>query len=194
MFMFLSLALLAASRLALAEQLTTLNLPGFSQQSLSADFLSLDSQGRTVWAVQGVLLSGTATLVEGPGYASVDYKNDGDIVLVSLKQECSITGNTAVCSGNLNGAVETITNKFFHPVIVEVGTAPPTAPTAATSGGVSGTLKPGSTASAPKPTGSGSLNGTAAELSSNANEAALTMAPGFSTAWMTILVLISIII
>ncbi|KAG5718968.1 hypothetical protein E4T56_gene103, partial [Termitomyces sp. T112] len=77
----LRFALLAAFTGTAVAQ-TSLYIPGFDPQPISADILGVDAQGRTTWALhQGALTDtfeegsfpGTATLVEGTNDVSMTY-------------------------------------------------------------------------------------------------------------------------
>ncbi|RDB22195.1 hypothetical protein Hypma_010690 [Hypsizygus marmoreus] len=95
---------------------TSLYIPGFDPQPISADNLGVDAQGRTTWALhQGALTGtfddsgfvGTATLVEGPNDVSFTYVPPGGEFTVG--RECSLSGVLAICSATISGEAITET-------------------------------------------------------------------------------------
>ncbi|PFH48990.1 hypothetical protein AMATHDRAFT_64087 [Amanita thiersii Skay4041] len=119
-----SFALLCGIPLVLAQSKTTLLFPGGdSEISISADFLSTDSQGRTAWAIQIDDFPATATLIEGPGFISLGFQ-DAEISN-TLNQACGITSDVAVCTATVNGEVMT-SSLNVATLTVDVGKAPPT--------------------------------------------------------------------
>ncbi|KAF8892225.1 hypothetical protein BD779DRAFT_1670553 [Infundibulicybe gibba] len=123
-------------------------------QPVKADVIGTDGQGRTTWALQTGVPSGTiteggfpgtATLVEGSDYASLNYV----LGTMTLTGACSIANGLAVCSDN-----EGVHTETASPFAVQVGTgvaasASATAATSvgtgvggpASSGGASGTSR-----------------------------------------------------
>ncbi|KAG6915329.1 hypothetical protein DXG01_012101, partial [Tephrocybe rancida] len=140
---------------------TSLYIPGFDPQPVSADILGVDGQGRTTWALhQGALTGtfdeasfpGTATLVEGADVVSFTYADPGGAFTVG--RECSLSGGLAICSATLSGEAVTET-ETASPFVVQVGTAAaPSTPTVPTSTGVSQPSAPGSSAQTSKNTSS----------------------------------------
>ena len=143
---------------ALAQ--TSLFLPGFDPQPLSADILGTDAEGRTTWAIHAgaktgtfddASFPGTATLVEGPNDASFTYAQAG---VFTTGIACSLSGNTAVCSGVESGMPVTVTDTFTRIEVQAGTTAPLASPTGAPSGntGTTGntlTTKPSNSQTAP---------------------------------------------
>jgi len=106
---------------------TSLYIPGFDPQPLSADILGTDAQGRTTWAIHagtptGTFIGaddvfpGTATLVEGPNDAFFTYAD-----VVSIGARCSLSGNVAACSATESGSLVTETETFTR-IEVQAGT------------------------------------------------------------------------
>ncbi|KAG6876179.1 hypothetical protein C0992_000560 [Termitomyces sp. T32_za158] len=107
---------------------TSLFIPGFDPQPISADILGVDAQGRTTWALhQGALTDtfeepsfpGTATLVEGANDAFFTYADPSGLFTVGT--ECTLSGGLAICSATVSGepATESDTANFIN---VQVGT------------------------------------------------------------------------
>lgn len=128
----LTLAVFAGS--ALAQ--TSLFIPGFDPQPISADILGVDAQGRTTWALhQGAMtgtfseggIPGTATLVEGANDVSFTYvPPDGSF---TMGRECSLSGNLAICSATVSGQAVTETETADRLLVQAGTTAPPSTPT-----------------------------------------------------------------
>ncbi|PFH51789.1 hypothetical protein AMATHDRAFT_46774 [Amanita thiersii Skay4041] len=206
MFILAPFVLLAALRgVALAQQLTTMNLPGITQQPLTVDFIRVNAEGRTIWELDGNQLRHDATVTESPGYVSIHFEKDDNAVL-TVDQECSLTSTTAFCSMRLNDGTEVNTTLSFQPVTVTVDDAPPATATGtpATASGTlttastaSGTVQPGSTASTSKPTSSGSSTVTRTSTgatSTATNDATGNSAPGHITiCLMTLIFMITVL-
>ncbi|KAG6867609.1 hypothetical protein C0993_000550 [Termitomyces sp. T159_Od127] len=118
---------LAAFTGAVAAQ-TSLFIPGFDPQPISADILGVDAQGRTTWALhQGALTDtfedpsfpGTATLVEGANDVSFTYVAPSD--LFTAGTECTLSDSLAICSGTVDGEPVTETDTFNF-INVQAGT------------------------------------------------------------------------
>ncbi|KAG5335212.1 hypothetical protein J132_09646 [Termitomyces sp. J132] len=134
----LRFALLAAFTGTAVAQ-TSLYIPGFDPQPISADILGVDAQGRTTWALhQGALTDtfeegsfpGTATLVEGTNDVSMTYVAPSG--LFTMGTECTLSDGLAICSATVSGepVTETDTVNFID---VQAGTtAVLTSPTATT--------------------------------------------------------------
>ncbi|KAI9455671.1 hypothetical protein BJY52DRAFT_1279071 [Lactarius psammicola] len=85
---------------------TSLFIPGFDPQPLSAGNLGTDGQGRTTWEIvpgsptgtfDEVAFVGTATLVEGPSDAHLVYNNAQ--LSATLDIQCGINNGIAACTG-----------------------------------------------------------------------------------------------
>jgi len=158
----------------LALSQTSLFIPGFDPQPLSADILGVDAQGRTTWAVHAGSptdtfndspFPGTATLVEGPSDASLTFAAPGGEFTMDVG--CTISDSIAVCSAPSDGsfAVDTITVDY---ITVQGGTTAP-----AISTGSATTSQP-SQSSQPSQT-----SGSASAPSSTSNARGIT--PYFTT-------------
>ncbi|KAH9852725.1 hypothetical protein C2E23DRAFT_859723 [Lenzites betulinus] len=105
---FGALATGAVLQAALAAAQTSLYIPGFDPQPITADIEGVDAQGRTTWRLgpagpSGVLeqpggLVGSATLVADATEAHLVYALTGDVP-VSLREDCVIADGIAACSG-----------------------------------------------------------------------------------------------
>ncbi|KAG6843809.1 hypothetical protein H0H93_016956 [Arthromyces matolae] len=147
---------------------TSLYIPGFDPQPISADILGVDGQGRTTWAVhQGALTGtfdevnfpGTATLVEGGNDAYLTYANSE----FTMGMDCNLSGGIAICSATVSGEPVTETDTIAY-ITVQGGTtytgAPAETSAPAASTGVSSASTPVSTPS-----------GSAAQTSENTSSA-----------------------
>ncbi|KAF9466128.1 hypothetical protein BDZ94DRAFT_1252173 [Collybia nuda] len=136
--MLISILILAtlscAFQIVVAQLMTPLYVPGFSSQPMSADVLGIDEQGRTTWALQGgasrtiggkVGFPGTATLVQGPGFASITYADPTGTL--TLDKSCRLSVGLAFCGTSTGSesaiAVET---PILFPVQVGMTIAPVT--------------------------------------------------------------------
>jgi len=115
---------------------TSLFIPGFDPQPLSADILGVDTQGRTTWALHpgsptdtlnDAGLIGTATLVEGPNDASLTYVAPQFTMGVA----CTLSDSLAVCSATSGGTVATATETVTR-FAVQGGTTAPLTSTGST--------------------------------------------------------------
>ncbi|KAF5352722.1 hypothetical protein D9756_006007 [Leucocoprinus leucothites] len=167
---FATLVAFTAFTTVSAQATTSIIVPGFDAQPLSADVIGVDtSAGQTTWAVQagpGGDMPGTATLVEGSDYASIHYIGLSPETTFTMDYGCTYQGGQAICSGTRDGQAATETGSADTPIAVVVGsTAAPNAPTpvAATpntggSGPVSATGSSSGTSSASSPSQSSGAN------------------------------------
>ncbi|KAM5532312.1 hypothetical protein V8D89_013991 [Ganoderma adspersum] len=152
---------------------TTLYIPGFDPQAITANNIGTDASGHTTWVIGPGVTSGTyedapgiehsATLVAGATDAHLVYNDP--VASVSLSEDCAINGGLAVCTvvasaeGSVQSAVETETATGF----VVQGAA--SGPTSSASASASAT----GTGSSSSPTaGSGVKSGASATGSSTA--------------------------
>ncbi|KAG7092914.1 hypothetical protein E1B28_009219 [Marasmius oreades] len=138
--------LIVSAGIQVAVGQTSLWIPGFDEQALSADVVGVDTaQGRTTYQIQRGAstaptddesgFTGTFTLVEGADYASYSYVQDG----VSLVVACSISGSLGLCSGS-DGSTTVTETETVQPFLVQGGktlanTAPTGTPATNTGGG-----------------------------------------------------------
>lgn len=175
--------LLFASAIALsslpAHAQTSLYLPGFDDQPLSASVLGTDSNGRTTWEiVQGTpTASGqeesfpaTATLIEGPNDAVISY-SAGD---VQALESCALSNGVANCNIVANQDGEPFTAEGTETVsYMVVGFAAPT--------GSPSTTEASMTPKVSTSGGSGTGSGTAASPSKTSGALGLKQfASGFA--------------
>ncbi|KAI9435178.1 hypothetical protein H4582DRAFT_1973411 [Lactarius indigo] len=139
---------------------TSLFVPGFDPQPLSAAELGTDGQGRTTWEIvpgsptgtfTEVDFVGTATLVEGPNDAHLVYNNAP--LSVTLDIQCGINNGIAACTGDAGYDVTPFIfpTEAAQPILVQGG-GPLTASPATSSGSSvrpsqTTTLPPASTSS-----------------------------------------------
>ncbi|KAG6873783.1 hypothetical protein C0995_011008 [Termitomyces sp. Mi166 len=125
-----------ATFIATAVAQTSLYIPGFDPQPISADILGVDGQGRTTWALhQGVLTDtlddpsfpGTATLVEGANDVSFTYVAPSG--LFTMGRECSLSDGLAICSATFSGELVTETETADFITVQAGTTAPISSPT-----------------------------------------------------------------
>ncbi|KAI0048167.1 hypothetical protein FA95DRAFT_1605494 [Auriscalpium vulgare] len=182
-----SVALAFLAILTSVQADTSLFIPGFDEQPLSAVNLGVDAAGRTTWAIapgaltgtwQEAAFYGTATLVEGPNDAHVSYANT-DLSL-SFDIECGLQNGVAACTAPV-GYFTTpyIFTESAAPFIVQGGQPAP-APTSAASS------LPSSPASVPTPSPSLSVPASSAPPSSSgfvtsASPSSLTASPSAPT-------------
>jgi len=111
---------------------TSLFIPGFDPQPISADILGVES-GRTTWALHKGAVTGTfddsgfigtATLVEGPNDASFTYADEAGGL--TLGTECSLSGDLAICSATVSGNIVTETETADR-FAIQAGTTAPAA-------------------------------------------------------------------
>jgi len=122
---------------------TSLFIPGFDPQAISADIQGVDGQGHTTWLLhQGassgtldVFFQGTATLVEGAGEAFLTYVSAS----FTMGSDCTLAGSLAICPATISGSVVLGTESAI-PFPVQVGTVTTTnaaSPTSEVGPGVS---------------------------------------------------------
>ncbi|KAF9261406.1 hypothetical protein L218DRAFT_1001686 [Marasmius fiardii PR-910] len=156
-----TLVVVAGIQAAIAQ--TSLWIPGFDEQALSADVIGVDTaNGRTSYRIQRGAstaanddesgFTGTFTLVAGTNYASYNYAQNG----VSITYDCSISGSLGLCSGSDGSTIATAT-ETVRPFLVQGGgtvtnTAPTGTPTNAGGQTTGGTGTGGATRSNPMPT------------------------------------------
>ncbi|KAF8077602.1 hypothetical protein FPV67DRAFT_1684135 [Lyophyllum atratum] len=117
-------------------QTTSLYIPGFEPQPVSADILGVGQDGRTTWVLhqgeatahasdQSGSFFGTATLVEGPSDASLTYANSAGHFTIG--QVCSFFQGYAICTLVAGGSTAVQTELTSH-VPVQVASAQITSP------------------------------------------------------------------
>ncbi|KDR73690.1 hypothetical protein GALMADRAFT_142148 [Galerina marginata CBS 339.88] len=122
---------LALAVIGARSQLTTsLYIPGFDPQPISADLIGVGSDGRTTWVLQQGRVAatdtssyadffGTATLVEGPNDASLTYANSRAHFTVG--ERCTfLDSKFAVCTIVAQGNTATQT-ELLSQVSVQLG-------------------------------------------------------------------------
>ncbi|KAI1794725.1 hypothetical protein LXA43DRAFT_996324 [Ganoderma leucocontextum] len=123
---------------SLAAAQTTLYIPGFDPQAITADNIGTDGSGHTTWRLGPGVTSGTyedppgivhsATLVAGATDAHLVY--DDPTLSLSLSEDCAVNSGLAVCTvvasaeGSLQSGVVTETATGF---VVQGNAASPTA-------------------------------------------------------------------
>ncbi|KAI0373056.1 hypothetical protein BV20DRAFT_963553 [Pilatotrama ljubarskyi] len=159
-----ALAFAAVLQATVAAAQTSLYIPGFDPQAITADVEGVDAQGRTTWRFGPGVTSGTyedpagiigsATLVADATEAHVVWVNSD--VQISLSEDCGIANGIAVCTGvasaegTVESFVETQTAVGFE---VQGGGAGAAAPTGSATTEATPTGSPAG--SAPAGTGSG---------------------------------------
>ncbi|KAF5369179.1 hypothetical protein D9615_009987 [Tricholomella constricta] len=122
-----------------AQMTTSLYIPGFEPQPVSADILGVGGDGRTTWVLrQGkATIStnghasdrsgtfGTATLVEGPNDASLTYANS--VASFTIGQACTFSEGFAICTLVGGGSTAVQTEMTSH-VPVQVASPQATSP------------------------------------------------------------------
>ncbi|KIY71043.1 hypothetical protein CYLTODRAFT_419184 [Cylindrobasidium torrendii FP15055 ss-10] len=173
-----SIALLTCAMVAadgVRAAVTSLFIPGFDTQSLSVDVVGVEGDKTTYALQKGVYTNaeddesgfvGTATLVEGPDYASLTYEYNQDDLSLTIGYDCSLNGEIALCSGVQDGITYTLT-ETASPFEVAVGT---TAAGAAGSGSTPTATKASDVAQVSQ-TGSSSRTSSAAESTSTGDGA-----------------------
>ncbi|ESK91398.1 hypothetical protein Moror_2745 [Moniliophthora roreri MCA 2997] len=164
-----TLLVLVAAGLQAANAQTSLYLPGWEEQAISADILGVDDKGRTTWQIQrGASTAadddesgfhGTFTLVEGSDYVS--YTVNDPQLSVSFGYDCSLSGDIAVCSGVVEGETFTATETVSR-FLVQGGT---------TAAGVTPTAGGGASAPTTSPTGAQTSGGSASSPTNTSNAA-----------------------
>ncbi|KAJ3478103.1 hypothetical protein NLI96_g9988 [Meripilus lineatus] len=131
------LVLASALLLGYVHAQTSLYIPGFDPQPVSASQLGIGADGRTTWELKPGVTSGTfdeigfigtATLVEGPNDAHLVYSDAAASFVV--EENCSINGGVAVCSIVIASGTSTETALETESVIpfeVQGGGAAPSA-------------------------------------------------------------------
>ncbi|KAJ8088222.1 hypothetical protein AAF712_005897 [Marasmius tenuissimus] len=147
------LAFAAVFHVAAAQ--TSLWVPGFDEQALSADVIGVDTaKGRTTYRIQRGAstaanddesgFTGTFTLVEGSDYASYNLAQGQ----VSMTMDCSISGSLGLCSG-LDGSTVVTATETVSRFLVQGGSTATDA--AMPTGSVSGSGGSGKAATPTKP-------------------------------------------
>ncbi|KAI0262043.1 hypothetical protein BC834DRAFT_892776 [Gloeopeniophorella convolvens] len=164
---------------------TSLFIPGFDPQPLSVGNLGTDGQGRTTWEIVPGSLTGTfdepafigtATLVEGPNDAHLNWINNE--LSVTLDIQCGIAGGLAACTGNQGYEVTPLVfpTAPLGPFIVQGG-GPVSAPPAAPSSSPSPPPSPGSAAPSSSPTSSSTSSSASSSSSGFVTSSIPTPAP-----------------
>ncbi|KAI0780529.1 hypothetical protein BD413DRAFT_607818 [Trametes elegans] len=114
-----TLAFLAVFQASLAAAQTSLYIPGFDPQAITADVEGVDAQGRTTWRIGPGVTSGTyddaagiigsATLVADATEAHLVWQNS--LAGMSLSEDCAINNGVGVCTAvaSVTGATEIVT-------------------------------------------------------------------------------------
>ncbi|KAJ3989423.1 hypothetical protein F5890DRAFT_1252343 [Lentinula detonsa] len=153
----------AAGLQSIVAQSTSLYIPGFDDQPISADIVGVDSSGHTTWDLQPGSVTddsdggfvGTVTLVEGADGAHLTYA-DASLSL-TLGYDCTFSSGQAICSGADNDGVTFTETETISSFAVALGTA--TVAGASATGTSSGTSQvSGSESGSAAPTQSGSSN------------------------------------
>ncbi|KAF9479268.1 hypothetical protein BDN70DRAFT_784243, partial [Pholiota conissans] len=114
---------------------TSLYIPGFDPQPVSADVIGVDGAGRTTWAIHRGSATGTdtgldnflgtATLVEGAQDASLTYANADAQFTIGM--QCTFSESTlAVCTIEAQGSTATQTEFISRQPIQGGATLAPT--------------------------------------------------------------------
>ncbi|KAK7693920.1 hypothetical protein QCA50_003494 [Cerrena zonata] len=174
------LALLAGGLLQSAVAQTSLYIPGFDPQPISAGIIGVGSDGRTTWQLQpGVTsgsfddigLIGTATLVAGPNDVKVIIDSNGLV----LNEDCAINGNIADCTvvAVVDGTTTTDTAQdTVSPFEIQPGSVATSAGSQATpapSSGASTSGSSGSSQAGSTPSGGASQTSVAVPSSTQGN-------------------------
>ncbi|TFK39845.1 hypothetical protein BDQ12DRAFT_681330 [Crucibulum laeve] len=102
-------------------QSTTLFIPGYDEQPLTADVLGVDG-GRTTFEIKGDF-PGAATLVEASDYVSLHQVFTGDSnSVVTVNYDCAITTEVAFCSGKGDDGAVVTESMTVSRFAVQVGT------------------------------------------------------------------------
>ncbi|KAI0636581.1 hypothetical protein C8Q77DRAFT_511662 [Trametes polyzona] len=174
-----SLVILVVCQASLAVAQTSLYIPGFDPQAITADVEGVDAQGRTTYRIGPGVTSGafedpagivgSATLVADATEAHIVYANSA--LSISLSEDCTIANSVAVCSvvASAEGVVQTaVATETAKPFAVQGGTdaalpskgaesGSSSASTPTAGSGVTGA--PSATGSGANPTVSGDHNG-----------------------------------
>ncbi|TCD67298.1 hypothetical protein EIP91_000321 [Steccherinum ochraceum] len=137
MFSSRLIAFVAAGAALGAVAQTSLYIPGFDPQPVSANMLGVGSDGRTTWQIAPGTASGslsdngfvgTATLIEGPNDAQLFLSND----LEFISESCTINNGLADCTvvAAIQGTSTTDSvQETASPFPVQVGSQAATTPT-----------------------------------------------------------------
>ncbi|KAH9900954.1 hypothetical protein C8Q73DRAFT_786370 [Cubamyces lactineus] len=113
------LALLATLPASIVLAQTSLYIPGFDPQAITADVEGVDAQGRTTWRIGPGVTSGTyedpagiigsATLVADATEAHLIWENSQ--VSMTLSEDCAIANGLAVCGvvADVDGTAQSMT-------------------------------------------------------------------------------------
>ncbi|KAI0331078.1 hypothetical protein GY45DRAFT_1361029 [Cubamyces sp. BRFM 1775] len=114
-----TLALLATLQASIVLAQTSLYIPGFDAQAITADVEGVDAQGRTTWRIGPGAMSGTyedpagiigsATLVADATEAHLVWENTE--VSMTLSEDCAIANGLAVCGvvADVDGTIQSMT-------------------------------------------------------------------------------------
>ncbi|PPQ91415.1 hypothetical protein CVT25_014303 [Psilocybe cyanescens] len=117
-----------------SQLITSLYVPGFDPQPLSANVIGVGSDGRTTWALHKgqpdatdtssyVDFIGTATLVQGPNDIFLTYANPP--AQLTLGEECTFSESTlAICTIVAQGSTATQTEVVSY-LPIQGGGGPP---------------------------------------------------------------------
>ncbi|KAJ4487857.1 hypothetical protein J3R30DRAFT_3400513 [Lentinula aciculospora] len=119
---------LAAGLQSVIAQSTSLYIPGFDPQPISADIVGVDSSGYTTWDLHPGSVTddtdggfvGTVTLVEGSDGAHLTFADAA--LSLSLGYDCTFASGQAICSGVDEGVTFTETETISS-FAVALGTA-----------------------------------------------------------------------
>ncbi|KAJ3753414.1 hypothetical protein EV360DRAFT_53512 [Lentinula raphanica] len=144
-------------------QSTSLYIPGFDPQPISADIVGVDSSGHTTWDLtplqatddSEVGFAGTATLVEGSDGAHVSLVDAA--LSLTLGYDCTFSSGQAICSGVDEGITFTETETISS-FAVALGTATAAGASSPTSTGSSSSQASGSESGSAAPAQTGSSN------------------------------------
>ncbi|KAI0362546.1 hypothetical protein OH77DRAFT_1388589, partial [Trametes cingulata] len=167
---------------------TSLYIPGFDPQAITADVEGVDAQGRTTWRIGPGVTSGTyedpagiigsATLVADATEAHLVWQNG--IASISLSEDCVIANGAAVCSGvaSAAGTAESfVQTESAVPFEVQAGGAGAAAPTGSATTEAAPTGSPAGSA----PAGTRSGAGTSAQATAGSGLSTGPAATGTST-------------
>lgn len=173
---------------------TSLYIPGFDPQPISANVVGVGSDGRTTWALQKgqadatdtksyADFHGTATLVEGPKDAFLTYADASALFTIGVT--CTFTHSTlAVCAIAQGGSTATQTEVITH-VPVQGQSATPTATNPITTGAPlaisSGLPSVNGSASATSPSASPGPNGGVSSAITSQTPAPVNNSPSLSS-------------
>ncbi|CDO69986.1 hypothetical protein BN946_scf184836.g60 [Trametes cinnabarina] len=143
-----------SARYATAD-VTTLYIPGFDPQAVTADIEGVDASGHTTWRIGPGVPSGTftedggmvfasATLVEGP--TDAHFVEADPMISVALTEDCGISGGIAVCTmaGHIQGETTTDTEtETASGFAVQFGGVPATLTATSTNAGPTVTVTDG---------------------------------------------------